>query len=302
MPEEQTGQDLTAEFHRLLLAEPAFRTDLGEALRAAERDGLRRRNRTRTLRSGAAAALAVAAATVLVVSWPSRPRASAPPAVVVPTQVSAAPVPTVVVFPSPTGATPAPTRSTPRARVVAPMSPAVPTATTVRVTPSPRSSATSSPGTMARLERLVRQLAAPSGGEVTLTVRDAVARSVTASVTTDQGTFEVSAYLETDPDGVAAAREMCRTDGSSCTEQWSTGSAGVWSRVYPNQAGREGLTLVASYPQAPTLNIGFTNYVEQPEGLKSVGPGWKEAGVTVARLRQAETDAGLDVVRTSPGS
>jgi hypothetical protein len=301
MDEEQTGRELAAGFHRLLEAEPAFGTDLGEALRAAEREGLRRRNRTRAVRSGTAAALAVAASTVLVLSWPDPPRASAPPAVVVPTQVSAAPVPTAAPA-SPIVTTPAPTRTTPRARVTVRSSPVVPTTSAPTVTPSPRSSPPSSLGTMARLERLVRQVAAPSGGVVTLTVRDAVAQSVTASVKTDQGTFEVSASLEDDPDGVAAAREMCRNDGSSCTTRWSTESAGVWSRVYPNQAGREGLTLVASYPQAPTLTIGFTNYVEQPEGLKSVGPGWKEAGITVARLRQAEADAGLDVVRTGPGS
>jgi hypothetical protein len=89
MDEERYGRDLTADFHRLTANEPPFRTDLDEALRAAERGGRRRRARARTIRGGAAAVLAVAASTALVLAWPQPDRAvKTSPAVVIPTEVA----------------------------------------------------------------------------------------------------------------------------------------------------------------------------------------------------------------------
>jgi len=85
--EEEAGRALAAGFRRLTEPEPPFAIDLGEALRAAERDGRRRRRRTVVARSGVTA-LAIAASTALVIAWPSQDRALDPPPAVVPTDVA----------------------------------------------------------------------------------------------------------------------------------------------------------------------------------------------------------------------
>jgi hypothetical protein len=94
--DDPAGRRLAAAFDRMFDDEPPFGSGLDEALRAAERDGRRRRARTRSLRGGAAAVLAVAASTALVIAWPGPDRSSpAPPAVVVPTEAPPSPSPTL---------------------------------------------------------------------------------------------------------------------------------------------------------------------------------------------------------------
>jgi hypothetical protein len=87
MNEETVGRELAAEFYRILEDEPPFATDLGQALRAAEREGRRRRGRTLAVRGGVTA-LAIAASTALVIAWPGQDRPLNTPAVVVPTEVT----------------------------------------------------------------------------------------------------------------------------------------------------------------------------------------------------------------------
>jgi len=299
MSEDDAGLVLAAEFHRLTEDEPPFRTSLAEALRAAEQDGRRRRNQTFAVRGGATV-LALAASTALVLAWPNHPTSMAPPVVVVPTDVV---TPTHAPTPSPVTTTPTPTRTTPGPSAASPTRP-VTTTSPAAVTPTPTNATPSTPplGTMARLERLVRQIAAPSGGVVTLPTRDAVEKSVVALVTTDRGQFEVSASVDAGPNDVATAREMCTNDGSTCTTQWSSESDGVWSRVYPSKPGRETLMLVATYPDTRSLWIKVDNYVEIASGAKVTGPTWTDVGITVTGVRQAEADAGLNVDRTTSGS
>ena len=285
MNEDTAGRELTAEFHRLTKHEPPFRVDLGEAIRAAENDGRRRRNRTLAMRGGATV-LAIAASTALVIAWPGQPRASAPPAAVVPTD--AAPTRTVPT-PSPTTTRARPT--TPASTVVTPTRPVGTTAPSHAGQP-PTTATPTTPAldTMARLDRLARQVAGPSGGVVTVKTRDAIEKNVILSVKTERGTFEVAARVTAEA-GVDMARAMCTDEGKLCTTQWSSASAGVWSRTYADEPGRESLLFVTAYPKAPALWLGVTN--DDPSGAKPLGPTWPDVGITVSGLRQAEAESGL---------
>jgi hypothetical protein len=158
---------------------------------------------------------------------------------------------------------------------------------------------------LARLERLAREVAAPSGGAVTVTYRSVEEGGVSLLVeTARRGSFSLSAWLSDDADGVQTARANCRSaqehpqDGRICTTLRSTSTLGVWSHEYVDQPGRQSLELVATARGGRSLWVEFNNYTETPEGSKEVGPSWRGAGITVSGLREAAVGSGLTVIRT----
>ena len=283
--EEQVGRELAAGFRRLMEPEPPFRAGLEKSLIAAARESRRRRARRRSVRGGAAV-LAMAASAAVFLNWPDQNRAlPPPPALVVPTSV--APTTAVTTSAAPT----APLTEVPSTAAVPAGKPSPPVTPTRRATRSvaPTTAVPLTP--MDQLEALAREIARPAGGSVTVD-RDAELSQVTVSVTTSDGTFEVSAGLDPD-NGVETWRESCRLEGSNCTEVSYTPTVGVWAWTRTSPPGRERLSVVAEMADGRSLSALVENYVETASGAKVVGPTWKEAGLTPAGMRKAVTGSPL---------
>jgi hypothetical protein len=145
---------------------------------------------------------------------------------------------------------------------------------------------------MDRLEQLLREIARPSGGVVRVQRRGADSEIV-ASARTPDGIFELAADVSTDNSDVLTGQEMCQSEGFSCEELSSTSSVAVWARDDPAKTGHVTLQLTAKAPDAKWLWVQIDNEVDPGDGSRTIGPGWKDVGITEAGLRQAVADSGL---------
>ncbi len=151
-----------------------------------------------------------------------------------------------------------------------------------------------------RLRHLVSTLAHESHGTVVVTQEDDF-RQVTGLVTARSGAFEIDAFLDDDPDGVANWREACRSeangaDGRICRVLLEQNALGVWDRTYPEQPGRRLLLAAATTKAGGTLLVMISNLTETGvDGAKVIGPDWQQAGLTVAEVRAALAATGLTV-------
>jgi hypothetical protein len=150
--------------------------------------------------------------------------------------------------------------------------------------------------TLSQLEKLARQVAVPSGGNVTVASSEetvpgdgSLIRVVRLHVAVaGTGTFDVAATMDTNAgNSVAAWAEGCKHEGHACTPILQTPVQGVWSRSYDSQKGRRSLMLAAALPTGDILTIKVDNYTEQPGGSKAVGPAWSTVGITARTLTDA---------------
>ena len=157
---------------------------------------------------------------------------------------------------------------------------------------------------LTKLKRLVAKLGNEAHGKVTVTGslgdEPGEGPGATAEVQTPAGAFMINAWLEyDDPDGVANGIEGCRLDNESgdrdCKALLEGATLGVWDRTIPGQPGRRELTAAATTAAGGTLMLLITNYTEQPNGEKVVGPDWKQAGISVSEVRAALAGTGLTV-------
>lgn len=149
---------------------------------------------------------------------------------------------------------------------------------------------------LARLKRLVASLGHESHGKVKVTGAlgddPGEGPGATAEVRTRAGAFLINAWLAYDqPDGVANGAEGCRLDDQSgdrsCTVLLERRTFSVWERTYPGQPGRRELSAAATTRGGGTLMLLITNYTEQPDGQKAVGPTWRQAGISLCDVERA---------------
>ena len=176
-----------------------------------------------------------------------------------------------------------------------------PAVRSTHATASPSSPASPEISTAA-LERVARDVATPAGG--TGTVADSRKESLPDGsvlyavrlhvLLPDGGAFEVGVGVDPSPqNGVATWTQSCRLDNGghrdakACTPILEQPTRGIWSRTYPDQVGRQSLMLAATLPVGGTLTITVSNYVEQPDGSKQVGPALNTLGITASTLVDA---------------
>lgn len=169
-----------------------------------------------------------------------------------------------------------------------------------QATPSPSAPQAKSP-TLAQLEALARQVAAPAGGTAKVTSRDetslpsgAVTRSLSLRVVVPgAGAFDVRVSSDADPgNGVSQWAESCAIDNTSnernCLSLISEDSTGVWAWHYAQPRDKRVLRLATTLPSGDTLDIAVDNYTEAGAGgQKTIGPSWDAVGITGASLNAA---------------
>lgn len=191
------------------------------------------------------------------------------------------------------------TASAPPASSAATSAPAPATSPSVSAdTPSPEPRHLTSQ----QLESLARQIASATGGTVEVEDRQtsrpgdgSFVRSVALRVTLEgRGSVRVAAITSADDNtSVSTWAEGCAlsnggtSDGKYCSTISLTETLGIWSQTYDEQVGRQSIRLAADLASGDTLTLTVDNYVEQPDGAKTVGPSWSEAGITAQTLTDA---------------
>lgn len=160
------------------------------------------------------------------------------------------------------------------------------------------------------LDGLGRTVAAASGGQAHRTVVDQQCfrgtlqnRSVILLVRLPSGGhFEVRVYLAGSNSGQAAsAGWYCafaandKIDNKPCTQYSISARQSLTSSTVNDFGARGRATLdyaVLTLSEAE-LSVHIDNYAELPSGEKAVGPNWRQAGYTPAKLREIVNKSGL---------